>query len=119
MNSDSEKPRQRGFFVEDDGPPPARPSGPVVDDKFLELSQVMNVLSRSVGDIEKQRQINETRSHVLSALVIALVNAMPPDRRTEVAKNFESAAQAMLQASTSAGRASLNREIADIRKILD
>lgn len=118
MNRDTEEPRQRGFFVEDNSPP-ARQAGPVVDDKFLELSQVMNVLSRSVGDIEKQRQINETRSHVLSALVIALVNALPPDRRIEVAKNFESAAAALLQASTSAGRASLQREISDIRKILD
>lgn len=90
-----------------------------MDDKLLELSSVMNVLSRTVGDTEKQRQANETRSQVVSALLIAVINALPPDRRTEVARNFESAAAALLQAATNAGRASLSREIADIRKILD
>ncbi|HVT34923.1 MAG TPA: hypothetical protein VHE37_05045 [Nevskiaceae bacterium] len=89
-----------------------------MSEKLLELSSVVNVLSRTVGDLEKQRQSNETRSLVMSALMMALINTLPEERRAEVAKNFSSAADALMQASTSAGRAALQKEIASIHKML-
>lgn len=89
-----------------------------MSEKLLELSSVVNVLSRTVGDIEKQRQANETRSLVMSALVAAIVGGLPPERRAEIARSFDSAAKALLDASTAAGRQSLKKEIAEVQKWL-
>lgn len=89
-----------------------------MSEKLLELSSVVNVLSRTVGDIEAQRQNNETRSLVLNALVVAILNSLPPDRRAEAARNFESAAAALMASSTSASRTALKKEITDVLKLL-
>ena len=89
-----------------------------MSEKLLELSSVVNVLSRTVGDMERQRQNNETRSMVMSALVGAILNALPDERRAEVVKNFESAAQALIEASTSASRQQLKNEIGHVLKML-
>lgn len=89
-----------------------------MSEKLLELSSVVNVLSRTVGDMEKQRQNNETRSVALSTLLIAVVNALPAEQRALVAKNFESAAAALLQSSTNTARKALKKEIGDLQKML-
>lgn len=89
-----------------------------MSEKLLELSSVVNVISRTVGDIEKQRQNNETRLLVMSALLSAVVNAFPKERRTEILRNFDSAATALLEASTSAGRSAMKKEIAGVYKML-
>lgn len=89
-----------------------------MSEKLLELSSVVNVLSRTVGDLEKQRQNNETRSQVLGALVLAILNSFPKEQRAEIARNFQSAAAALLNASTNTGRAALKKEISEVQKLL-
>ena len=89
-----------------------------MSEKLLELSSVVNVLSRTVGDMEKQRQNNETRSQVMSALMLSIVNALPGDRRAEVARLFHTTATALLEASTQTGRVALKKEIAGVQKLL-
>lgn len=89
-----------------------------MSEKLLELSSVVNVLSRTVGDMEKQRQNNETRSQVLNTLVIAVLSALSHEQRAEVTRNFESAAKALIEASTRTGRDALKKEIADVQKLL-
>lgn len=89
-----------------------------MSEKLLELSSVVNVLSRTVGDLEKQRQHNETRSLVMSALVVSILETFPEDRRREVARNFRSAATALVEASTATGRAALRKEIADVERMI-
>ena len=89
-----------------------------MSEKLLELSSVVNVLSRTVGDMEKQRQSNETRALVLNTLVLAVANALSREQRAEVIRNFDSAAAALVEASTRAGREALKKEIADVQKLL-
>lgn len=89
-----------------------------MSEKLLELSSVVNVLSRTVGDMEKQRQNNETRSQVMSALMLSIVNALPGDRRAEIARIFNTTAAALLEASTQTGRVTLQKEIAGVQKLL-
>lgn len=88
-----------------------------MSEKLLELSSVVNVLSRTVGDMETQRQNNETRTLVMNALAVAILNALPPDRRAEAARNFESAAAALIASSTSTSRNALKKEIADVQRL--
>lgn len=89
-----------------------------MSEKLLELSSVVNVLSRTVGDLEKQRQNNETRSLVLNTLVISILNSLSREQRADVTRNFHSAAAALVEASTRTGRDALKKEIADVQKLL-
>jgi hypothetical protein len=89
-----------------------------MSEKLLELSSVVNVLSRTVGDLERQRQNNETRSMVLAALVRSIVRSMPEDRRAEIAANFDDAAKALLAAATNTAKQSLKNEIASAQRML-
>lgn len=90
-----------------------------MSEKLLELSSVVNVISRTVGDIEQQRQNNETRALVHNALLMALYNVLPPEQRLQVSRSFDSAAEALLLASTRASREALRKEITDIQKMLN
>jgi len=89
-----------------------------MSEKLLELSSVVNVLSRTVGDLEKQRQNNETRSMVLGALVLSILNSFPKEQRAEITRNFQTASAALLETSTNSGRAAFKKEIADVQKLL-
>lgn len=90
-----------------------------MSEKLLELSSVVNVLSRTVGDMEKQRQSNETKSQVLTALLVSVIQAMSADQRAEARRNFQSATAALINASTRSGRDALKKEIADAQKLLE
>lgn len=89
-----------------------------MSEKLLELSSVVNVISRTVADLEKQRQQNETRSSVQGALVVALYQALTPAQRSLALKSFTSTAQSLLDAGTSASRTALKKEIAEVERLL-
>lgn len=90
-----------------------------MSEKLLELSSVVNVISRTVGDIEQQRQNNETRALVHNALLMALYNSLPPEQRLQVSRAFDSAAEALLLSSTRASRDALRKEITDIQRMIN
>ena len=90
-----------------------------MSEKLLELSSVVNVISRTVGDIEQQRQNNETRALVHNALLMALYSSLSPEQRLQASRAFDSAAEALLQTSTRASREALRKEINDIQRMLN
>ncbi|HUP93105.1 MAG TPA: hypothetical protein VM074_12735 [Solimonas sp.] len=86
-----------------------------MSEKLLELSSVVDVLSRTVADLEKQRQLHQVRSAVVTALMHSIVESMPPEQRARVAEAFAAAGATLLALSTPAGRTALERELADMR----
>ena len=89
-----------------------------MSEKLLELSSVVNVLSRTVADLEKQRQQNETRIALMQALVQSVVGALTREQRTDVARNFETASSVLLAHATPASKPALKKEIADAQNLL-
>jgi hypothetical protein len=89
-----------------------------VSGDLFELSSMVNVLSRTVGDLEKQRQDIETRSAVLNQLVLAVLNALPAERRADALQQFASACRGLLEDATPTRRQALQREIAALQRLL-
>lgn len=89
-----------------------------MSEKLLELSSVVNVISRTVADLEKQRQQNETRAIALNALVMAMLNALPSESRAEALRNFHAAAEGLLATATPTSRNALKKELEDVQRLL-
>jgi hypothetical protein len=88
-----------------------------MSEDLFELSSMVNVLSRTVGDLEKQRQDMETRSAALNQLVLAILNALPAENRAEARRNFDAACEGLLAHTWPARRQALQREIAALQQL--
>lgn len=88
-----------------------------MSEKLLELSSVVNVLSRTVGDLENQRQAHELRNQVTNALLHALLTTLPDAQRAEVGRSFRAQAQLLGQGATASGKAALKRAIAEAERL--
>jgi hypothetical protein len=86
-----------------------------MSEKLLELSSVVNVLSRTVADLEKQRQQNETRMALMQALAHSIIGVLSSEQRGELSRKLDAAVSVLMAQATPAGRAILKREIAEVQ----